>query len=58
MLGMWWHLSQRLAQEVMQQRGRAEAAEEALGELARAAARYWDRTQRDWGGTKRAWGGN
>ncbi|XP_030331198.1 coiled-coil alpha-helical rod protein 1-like [Strigops habroptila] len=31
--------SQRLAQEVTQQRGRAEAAEEALGELARAAAR-------------------
>ncbi|XP_049648652.1 coiled-coil alpha-helical rod protein 1-like [Accipiter gentilis] len=31
--------TKRLAQEVMQQRGRAEAAEEALGELARAAAR-------------------
>lgn len=32
-------MSQRLAQEVTQQRGWAEAAEEALGELARAAAR-------------------
>ncbi|XP_052630908.1 coiled-coil alpha-helical rod protein 1-like [Harpia harpyja] len=31
--------TKRLAQEVMQQRGRAEAAEEALGGLARAAAR-------------------
>ncbi|XP_042649963.1 coiled-coil alpha-helical rod protein 1-like isoform X2 [Tyto alba] len=31
--------TERLAQEVMRQRGRAEAAEEALGELARAAAR-------------------
>lgn len=47
-LGMWWHLSQRLAQEVMRQRGRAEAAEEALGGLARAAARYWEGTGRNW----------
>ncbi|XP_035169762.1 uncharacterized protein LOC118159266 [Oxyura jamaicensis] len=33
------HLCQRLAQEVAQQKGRAEAAEEALGGLAQAAAR-------------------
>lgn len=44
-----WHLFQRLVQEVTQQRGRAEAAEEALGGLAQAAARYWEGTGRNWG---------
>lgn len=47
-MGTRWHLSQRLAREVTRQRGRAEAAEEALRGLARAAARYWEGTGRNW----------
>ena len=55
-LGTRWHLSQRLAQEVMRQRGRAEVAEEALGGLARAATRYWEGTGRNWR-SRGHWGG-
>lgn len=47
-LRTWWHLSQRLAQEVTQQWGRAEVAEEALRDLAQVAARYWEGTGRNW----------
>ena len=52
-LGTQWHLSQRLAQEVTRERGRAEAAEQALRGLSHAATRYGG-GDGDYGGR---WGG-